>query len=127
MTKVLILDDEVDIVSAMAEAFEYAGHEPPDVVTTAEEAMRMMGLNEYRLVVIDAKLSGRISGIDVIRFCRGLPALPRIFAMSGITRTDFTEILKKEGVMDMVEKVLEKPVDIQPRDFVLRLERMGLV
>ena len=127
MGKVLILDDEEDIGLALADGFEYSGHALPDVVTQAEKAMTMLKDNNYALAVIDAKLSGKISGIEVIRYCRELNPRPKIFAMSGITKTNLKDLLTDEGVIDLVDRILEKPVDIQPKEFVNLLSKMGII
>ncbi len=127
MPKILILDDEEDIGAALADALEYFGHEIPTVVTAGQAAIELLQNGDYALAVIDAKLSGRISGIDVIKSCRELPKRPKIFAMSGITKSDLTAMLERERLMDIVDRVLEKPLDIQPREFVMLLERLGVV
>ncbi len=67
MTKlrVLVVEDEALVADYIAETIEEAGHEVAGILATGEAARERLGLNGVDLVLLDIKLKGSLSGIDV--------------------------------------------------------------
>jgi len=63
--RVLVVEDEVLVADYIAEAIEEAGHEVAGVLATGEAALEAMDRNGVDLVLLDIKLKGSLSGVDV--------------------------------------------------------------
>lgn len=63
--RVLVVEDEALVADYIAETIEEAGHEVVGILATGEAALERLGLNGVDLVLLDIKLKGSLSGIDV--------------------------------------------------------------
>ncbi len=61
--KILLVDDEQELVSALAERLSFRGIDA-DFAVTGEEALKKVGDNAYELAVLDMKMP-KISGIKL--------------------------------------------------------------
>ncbi len=105
---VLLVDDERELVSTVAERLSFRGI-CADWVTTGQEALRLVGEKEYDVVVLDVKMPG-MSGIELAREIRGLrPGLAVIFLTGHGSQADFDEGVSQAGA----ENYLAKPIDIE--------------
>jgi len=64
-TRVLIVDDEVELTSTLTERLQYRGFEA-EGVTTGENALEYAATKRFDVVVLDVKMPG-LGGLDVIR------------------------------------------------------------
>jgi DNA-binding response OmpR family regulator len=107
--RVLLVDDEPELVFTMAERLELRGYEV-DAVTSGEEALAKIRSVVYDVAVVDLKMPG-MSGADVLETVRQeLPALP-VVLLTGHGATAETEE-ELEGVEGKACAYLFKPVNI---------------
>lgn len=115
--KTLIVDDEKDVCEALKECLSREGHEV-EVCHTGAKAMMLIETNAYDLVLIDIRLEGRISGIELLKHSVALSHKPIIVVESATPKKQLEEILKKEGILERVAKILEKPSDLRLDHFI---------
>jgi len=103
--KILLVDDEGELISTMAERLEYRDVEAHFALSGAE-ALEKMQSHAYHAVVIDLKMPG-MSGVELIRAIQHkYPHIP-IFLMTG---HGFS--LDGEELPDGIIDYLPKPVKI---------------
>ena len=115
--KVLILDDEVDICQVFKDLLEFEERDDYDVdyVTTADEGLKRLSAHPYAVLFIDIKLSGTISGIDIIKHCRKLHPVPTIVVISAIPEKSLDPIFRQEGIQDLICAFYEKTDALTPQ------------
>jgi DNA-binding NtrC family response regulator len=105
-TKILVVDDHVDLAENIAEILESAGHDAV-IADSGEAALALLARESVDAVITDFRLPG-ISGADLIAELRrrgvGIPAI----VMSAYTDDDTIDHSQRAGAMD----VLGKPVDL---------------
>jgi len=75
--RVLLVDDEVELVTALAERLEMRGY-AVDALTSGSEALELIAKREYDVAVVDLKMPG-VDGIAVLAgIKKERPALPVI-------------------------------------------------
>ncbi len=111
--KALLVDDEEELITTMAERLEYRGVEA-DFAFSGSEALGKVHKREYDVVVIDLKMPG-MSGADLIRaILRDYPRLPILLMTGHGFSIEGEEI--PEGVVDY----LPKPVKLD--DLILKMQ-----
>src|SRR5688500_12193379 len=105
MPKVLIIDDEPDLVSALAAYFERAGHEVARALT-AQEGIEAFRRSRPDLVLLDVKLPDK-SGFDVLSELRD--EQPVVIMITGHGDVPLAVRAMKEGA----ENFLTKPVELE--------------
>lgn len=104
--KVLLVDDEEELVSTLCERLEFRGIEAKYAVD-GRSALKMLRDSEFDVVVIDLKLPG-MSGDDLMKTVHlSYPGMP-VLMVTGHGSVEQGEYQKPEGVFDF----LIKPVDI---------------
>jgi DNA-binding NtrC family response regulator len=104
--KVLLVDDEEELVSTLCERLEFRGIEAA-YSTNAQSALQMLRDSRFDAVVIDVKLPG-MSGDDLLHTVNlSYPDLP-VLMVTGHGSIVQGEYVKPEGAYDF----LLKPVDI---------------
>ena len=107
MMRVLLVDDEVDLASALAERLDLRGIEA-DWVTTAEAALEKAGAVEYDLAVLDVKMP-KVGGLELRERLRRLyPQMKFIFLTGYGSEIEF----KKASCQEGESCYLVKPADI---------------
>ncbi|MFO7667607.1 MAG: response regulator [Desulfobacterales bacterium] len=105
--KVLLVDDERELVSTLAERLCLRDIEA-DWVTTGEEAIKSVELKHYDVAVLDIKMP-RIGGIEVKKKLKEIDQnLQYIFMTGHGSEEDFMTASSETGV----EYYLVKPVNI---------------
>jgi len=105
--RVLLVDDEEELVSTLAERLSYRGISA-DWVTSGLEALEMAKNYEYDLAVLDVKMPG-ISGFELKKSLQSKhPAMKYIFLTGHGSEEDFKTGTKEAGA----EYYLVKPVNI---------------
>ncbi len=124
MARILLVDDDADVVRRNTAALEAAGH----VVRTASTPVRGLEAVHHKvpdLVVIEALLEGRLTGFDLVRsLARDYPDLPLVM----LSRVD--EVLAPgqrakqdhDGGWLPVRRFMEKPV--APEVLVYEVEHL---
>jgi DNA-binding NtrC family response regulator len=104
--RVLFVDDEEELVSAVVERLELRGVEAVGS-TSGEEALRLIEDRQFDVVVLDVKMPG-LGGLDVIRRIKArLPDL-EVVLLSGHGSAESVEEGMQLGAFDY----LQKPIDI---------------
>lgn len=112
MARILLVDDDADVVRRNTAALEAAGH----VVRTASTTVQGLEAIHHKvpdLVVIEALVDGGLTGFDLVRsLARDFPALPIIV----LSRVDEYLTPAERAAQDRdggwlpVQRFLEKPV-----------------
>jgi len=100
--KVLIIDDEVEITSLLAQAMKLDGHEP---IVAHDGPKGLALINEQRpdVVFLDVRMP-EMDGIEVLRRIRANnPALP-VVLITGQAVSRELEEARRLGVTEIVEK-----------------------
>ncbi len=118
MSKILVIDDDVVVRTAMVQFLEDLGY---DVVSAedGQRGMRLFRSEKPDLVITDIIMPEK-EGIQTIAEIRRERPDAKVIAVSGggrIGNTDFLKIARQLGATD----VIAKPVD--PDDFAARIER----
>ena len=121
--KILIIDDEMEICLNMKEMFGYEDL-TADYVTTAKEAFQKIEQDGYNLLIVDIKLEGRVSGIDIIRTFKDKEKRPKIIVISAIPRDALNPSFQKEGIMHLMDGYLDKPNCSSPEKLMQMVKRV---
>lgn len=105
--RVLLVDDEEEFVSTLAERLELRGI-TAEAVTSGFEALERVAETEYQVVVLDLKMAG-IGGLDTLRRIRQLRPGSAFIILTGHTGLDEFQKVQEEGVSFH----LMKPLDIE--------------
>ena len=105
MAKILVVDDERNVLRAFEEILSSRGHEVV-IVRGGEEAMQCLKDADVNLVILDICLPG-MNGLDALdRIRRIQPNLP-VIVMTGRGTTDTAIEATKRGAFDYQLKPLE--------------------
>ncbi len=104
--RLLLVDDEEDFVSTLAQRLQIRGYEAA-IASDGEEALNMIGHHTYDVLVLDLMLPG-MSGLEVLQAVkRQVPDLPVIMLTGqGSTREGM------EGMRSGAFDYMMKPVDL---------------
>jgi DNA-binding NtrC family response regulator len=101
MATLLLVDDDRVMLEVLSEFFsgEYVCH----TAANAEEALRLLGSDDYDAVVTDLSMPG-LSGEDLLGFVKAhRPGIPVIF-ISGSIDEERTGRLLRKGAFDYLKK-----------------------
>ncbi|MDO9181023.1 MAG: response regulator [Bacteriovorax sp.] len=114
LMKILIVDDEPDILELMVEEFTYKGH---NVFTamSGNEAVRKIQENSFDAVVSDFKMPDG-NGMVVLKFVNTLPNKPAFFFVSGQADVSVEDCLKAGAIA-----FFSKPFDLD--ELVVEVEK----
>jgi DNA-binding NtrC family response regulator len=104
--KLLIIDDEDDLVNILAERLRFRGFEA-DAVTNFSDAVKLLEKKEYNLAIIDVKLKG-INGIQLMKLIKDEQKEIKVILITG----HGTEEEARKGIKLGASKYLVKPVNI---------------
>lgn len=107
LLRVLIVEDEVLIADFVADLVEEAGYQVAGVVATGEAALTRLSSGGISLVLLDIKLKGRLTGIDVARAAQDLGVPHAFITGSGDPR------MRAEAEATGPRAFLQKPVNAQ--------------
>ncbi|MFO7931330.1 MAG: response regulator [Thermodesulfobacteriota bacterium] len=103
---ILLVDDEEEFVTTLAERLEIRGFQP-EAATSGQQAVELMENRHFDVMVLDVKMPG-MSGLKVMEKARELrPDLP-IILLTGHGSTDDGVQGMHQGAFDF----LMKPLDI---------------
>jgi DNA-binding NtrC family response regulator len=102
--KLLIVDDEVDLLKSLALHFELDGFE---VTTTPDplEAVRLMKDRLFSLVITDIRMP-TMSGIELLKELRRINPLANIFIITGYSNMSYVVESLAGGACDYFAKPL---------------------
>jgi len=105
--RVLVVDDEPDVLNMFAEILKSRNYEVATAATGAE-ALRQLGASEFHVVITDLGMP-EMSGWDVVAEARKVNARARYILTTGWGDSFINVDLKARGV----DFVLPKPVEVQ--------------
>ncbi len=106
--RVLFIDDEEELVSALVERLDYRGIEGV-YVTEGRQALDRLSKESYDVVVLDLKLPG-MSGEEVLAAInKEHPRIPVLMITGHGSAMNNKVVEKPEGAFDL----LAKPIDIE--------------
>lgn len=105
-TKVLLVDDEEELVQAVAERLELRGF-TVSTVLSGEDAVKAIEANPPDLMVLDLKMPG-MDGMEVLRHVKRARPEIQVVMLTGHGSEKDAETAWLLGVFDY----LQKPVDI---------------
>jgi DNA-binding NtrC family response regulator len=111
--RILIVDDEEDLISTMAERLELRGFQVR-TATTGADALRLVADSAFKVIILDVKMPG-IGGLDLMtRIKQEQPDLPVILftghssladAQRGTQEGAFAYLLKPIKIDEMINTI----------------------
>jgi len=115
--KILLVDDEVELISALAERLSLRGFRP-SCAYTGDEALELARREDFRVALLDVKMPG-LSGVDLMNALREIqPSLQIIFVTGHGSENDYRECSSRAWCETII-----KPIKIE--NLVEQLERAG--
>jgi CheY-like chemotaxis protein len=100
--EVLVVDDEVVVLTVLREALRRGGYRVT-TAASAEEAIDLMRKRRFDLVLTDKNLPGA-SGLEVLRVARTLDPAPAVVLITGYSSYDSAVEALDIGAQDYIEK-----------------------
>jgi DNA-binding NtrC family response regulator len=113
--RLLFVDDEEELVSAVVERLELRGIDAVGV-TSGDEALHRLREERFDVVVVDVRMPG-IGGIDVLRTVNRRHPDVKVILMTGHGSAEDSEIGRRLGAI----AYLQKPVDLE--DLLTTIDR----
>ncbi|RAJ08358.1 regulatory Fis family protein [Chitinophaga skermanii] len=105
--KILIVEDEFIVANNLQLILEVAGYTVRGIAASAKEAQEYIEQNDLDLVLLDIKLKGKLSGIDIARQLRA-GHIPFIFLSAYANQAILEEAKTTEPYGFLVKPVREK-------------------
>ena len=115
--RVLLVDDEEELVSTLSERLALRGIES-DWVTSGEEGLRLACERQYDWVVLDLKMPG-IGGMETLRNLKKQRPGTNIIVLTGHSSSEDLE----QGLQHGASHYLLKPIDVE--DLVQKMQGGG--
>ena len=113
--KILIVEDDEWITEFLSDTLTNHGYSVLDCVDSYEKALLSLNKNQPDLVILDIRLSGPGTGLDVAREINSRWKIPFIFLSSNIDPTLMPEILEESPLT-----ILSKPC--KPTDLIAAVQ-----
>ena len=122
MPRLLLVEDEPDVLESTRFAFEFKGYEVT-TAASAEEALDHLATSRPQVLLIDYKLPG-MTGADLLRQVKGIDPQARVIMITGLTHESeaieaecralgaaafLHKPLKTDEVFDVVSRTLAQP------------------
>jgi CheY-like chemotaxis protein len=104
--RILVVDDNPDIATMLAELLQIDGHEDVAVAHDGTTALAAMRASKPDFVLCDLMLPGELDGVAIARTCRSEPQLEdvRLVAMSGYGSPEDRARAIEAGFDDLLAK-----------------------
>ncbi|MCX6543313.1 MAG: response regulator [Acidobacteria bacterium] len=99
---ILVLDDEPIVGKRLKPALEKSGY-TVDVVETGAEAIRLLDLRAYDIVVTDIRMEG-VDGMGVLRHAQSRSPQPLVIMITGYATVDVAREALTIGAFDFIAK-----------------------
>lgn len=110
MAKILIVDDDSQILAAFSDFTRKMGHETA-TAANGREALQYLSENQVDLLLLDIIMPEQ-DGIGTILELKGLPKRPAIIAISGGSRTLEPDFIQSVVGALKIDNFLQKPVTL---------------
>ncbi len=114
--RVLLVDDEEELVSTLSERLDLRGIES-DWVTNGEDGLRLALENDYDWIVLDMKMPG-IGGLETLQAIKRRRPSTKIIVMTGHSSSQDREAGLRAGA----QHYLLKPIDVE--DLIARMHQV---
>jgi DNA-binding NtrC family response regulator len=104
MRRILIVDDEKQMVRTLADILRLSGWEA-DSAYSGEEAVEAVRKRDYSVVLMDVRMAG-ITGVEALKAMKAIRPAIRVILMTAYTATDLLAEAEREGAL----RILSKPV-----------------
>lgn len=119
--KVLLVDDEPELVSTLSERLTLRGIEA-DWTSSVDEVFRMLETKSYDLAVLDVKMP-KIGGLELMKLLRDRrPEMKFIFLTGHGSENDFRACIAEQGVTHYLVKPLNIDVLVEKMNEVMNKE-----
>lgn len=105
--KVLLVDDEKEMVSALAERLSFRDVDA-EYVTCGKDAIALLGDNHFDVLVLDVKMPG-LSGLETMEEIQKIKPEAKIIFLTGHGSTSDRKACKEAGA----SSYLMKPINIE--------------
>ena len=104
--KILIVDDEVEIVNTLSKFIENKGL-PVDCELDGKEGLELIKKRDYDIVFLDINMPG-LTGFEVLRYIKDNHIKAKVIFLTGYPEVneDFCKTLR-------ADEYLEKPIDLK--------------
>ncbi len=103
--RILIVDDEPNILKSLSRALSLEGYEI-DTAESGETALEKAGKQDYDLIMLDVRMPAGISGIEVLRHVKQRSPEQLLVMMSGHSTIETAVEATRLGAHDFLEKPL---------------------
>jgi len=100
--RILVVDDEANIRSALAKLLSKFGHSV-ESAGTAQEALRLLQPGRYRVVLTDLRMPGT-DGLSLLRQIKSVDRSIEVIVMTAYGTVDTAVEAMREGAYDYIEK-----------------------
>jgi DNA-binding NtrC family response regulator len=122
MSRLLIIDDDVNTLASLARAFQLAGHQAA-TAGSAERALELLRGESFDLIFSDVVMPGT-DGIALLARIRELGISTPVVMISGQATLDMAVRATKLGAFDFLEKPLSTDKLLLTLENVLKLKRL---
>ncbi len=105
-TKVLLIDDEVELASTLTERLRLRGYDATSV-SNSEEAIKIIRTNPPDVILLDFRMPG-MDGLETLTIIKQIAPSIEIIMLTGLEDSKSIEESKKYGVQEYIIK----PADI---------------
>jgi DNA-binding NtrC family response regulator len=105
-TKIMVVDDEVNIREALAALLEEDGYEVA-ASASAEEAMERLGREPFDIVISDLRMEGR-SGLDLLQSLRETSPATEVIILTAYGTVEGAVEAMKLGAYDYISKPIDR-------------------
>ncbi len=104
--KILIVDDEVEIITVIAEYLEGEGFNNLETANNGEEAIKMFNMKEHDVIITDIVMPKK-SGMEILRHVKALSEYSQVIIITANADKDTAITAVKLGAYDYIEKPLD--------------------
>ncbi|MDI9425919.1 MAG: diguanylate cyclase [Spirochaetota bacterium] len=121
--RILLIDDDQNVTKVVKKFLERVGHSV-DTAASGEEGIRLIGGNQYDMVITDIYLPG-MDGMAVLDKIKSINPELDIVVITGYGSIESAVSFMKAGAIDYISK----PINLEHLDIVIRktLERKELI
>ncbi len=120
--KILIVDDEKDVCDALKEPLEHEGFFVR-TLSSGKEAIQLCEKREvFDLVLVDIRLEGQVSGIDVIKAWSDAVNKPKIAVISATPYRMLKPIFVEQKIDHFIQGFVDKPGDMKPDVLIQKIK-----
>ena len=114
MPKLLLVEDELEVVDTLKDYFTHHGVEVTNA-PSGEEGLTLLESQKPDVVLLDMKLGAGISGLEFLRRAKAAKAKVQIIVVTAVDDDNVSNMAKGLGAVDYVTK----PLTLQDIDRVV--------